>query len=151
MTMPSDASTTTAPPAGGQWRRPRVTRLLLILVLFVHAVLAAAQPVLAGFYLDGEFDAIGVHGIIGSTLSGWVMVQLVVAVLFWRPGHGPWWPAVATVALLFLEGVQVGMGYLGELAVHIPLGVAIVGGTVAMFVWSLVWRPRPPAAARGPR
>lgn len=149
MSMRSDVSTATAAPDEQRWRRPRVTRVLLILVLFVHAALAVAQPLLAGMYLNGEFDAIGVHGIVGSALSGWVMVQLLVAVLFWRPGRGPWWPALATAALLFLEGLQLGMGYSGQLAVHIPLGVAIVGGTVAMFVWSLVWRPTPPAAGGG--
>lgn len=140
MTTHSDATTAPAPPNRAE-RRPKVTRVLLIFVLFVHAVVAVAQPVSAGVYLNGEFDAIGIHGILGSALSAWVMVQLAVALLFWRPGHGPWWPAAATAVLFLLEGLQVGMGYTGQLAIHIPLGVAIVGGTVAMFVWSLVWRP----------
>jgi hypothetical protein len=136
----TDATAAAPPVATG--RRPRVTRALLIAVLGVHAAAAAAQPFLAGAYLSGQFDAIEIHGINGSLLAGWSILQIVVAVLFWRPGHGPGWPALATLVLFLAEGAQTGTGYTGQLGIHVPVGVAIVGGTVAMFIWSLVWRPK---------
>lgn len=125
----------------GSQRWPRATRALLIVVLFVHAGFAAAQPFFAGAFLSGSVDAIAVHSIIGNTLPGWCILQIPVTALFWWPGRGPWWPLLATVVLFVAESVQLGTGYAGALAAHIPLGVAIVATTVVMFVWSLVWRP----------
>jgi hypothetical protein len=141
MSTGTDATSVAAPI--DQVRRPRVTRALLVAVLGAHAVAAAAQPFLAGAYLSGQFDAIGLHGTNGSLMSAWCLLQFVVAVLFWRPGRGPGWPALATVAVFLAEGAQTGTGYAGQLGIHVPLGVAIVGGTVAMFIWSLAWRPKP--------
>lgn len=120
---------------------PTRTWMLLVIVLGLHAVSAAAQPMLAGAYLSGSVDAIDLHSIAGSSLVLVSLVQGVLAVLFWRRGGGPGWPALATVALLLAESVQLAMGYVRILAVHVPLGVAIVGTAVAMFWWSLLWRP----------
>lgn len=128
------------PPAAGRGRGP-VTRWLFRLVLGIHAVLAVAQPLLAGSYLSGNLDAIGWHATIGSSLLPLALLQLLAAVLFWWPGRGPWWPALATMALIVAEVTQVSAGYSRTLGLHIPLGVAIVGGSVALFVWSLRWRP----------
>jgi len=122
-------------------RRPRATRALLVTVLGIHAAAAVGQPFLAGAYLSGNVDAIDVHSVSGFMLSLVCLVQLVVAVLFWRPGGGPLWPVWATAVLFLAESVQIGMGFVRALAVHVPLGVAIVGAAVAMFWWSLVWRP----------
>jgi hypothetical protein len=44
-----------------------------------------------------------------------------------RPGRGPGWPAIASVGLLVAVVLQNVMGQAGLLAVHVPLGVAIVG------------------------
>ena len=69
------------------------------------------------------------------------MIQFAAAVLFWRPGRGPGWPALATAALFFAEGMQIGMGYTRVLAIHVPLGVAIVASLLALSVWVVRWRP----------
>ena len=122
---------------------PRKTRWLLVAVLFVHTVAVVAQPLLAGRYLSGDVDAMGAHSLNGTMLPGLSTLQIAAAALFWRPGRGPFWPVLASVALLLAEGVQIGMGYSRTLGVHIPLGVAIVTTTVGMFVWSLAWRPHP--------
>jgi hypothetical protein len=57
-----------------------------------------------------------------------------VAVLVWRPGRGPGWPALASLALLLAEEFQMGFGYARLLGLHVPLGVAIFGLTVVMVV-----------------
>ena len=149
MQPPQPTSTThPAPPPSGRPllapmppARPRVSRWVLTVVILVHAAVAGAQPVLAGSYFEGNVDAIVRHGLNGSLLPLLSMIQFGAAVLFWRPGRGPGWPALATAGLFFAEGIQIGMGYSRSLAIHIPLGVAIVDTLVAMAIWALTWRP----------
>lgn len=119
----------------------KAIRILFSGVLGMHAAMVVTQPFLAGMFLSGLVDAIQVHGIIGSALPAVGLLQIVTAVLLWRPGGGPLWPLQISSVLFLAEGFQVVMGYTGALGMHLPLGVAIVAGTVAMFIWSLVWRP----------
>ena len=117
-------------------RRPRVSLWFLRAALVLHAGLVCAQPILAGYFLSGEADAMNVHGPIGSSLWMVSMIQFVIAVLYWRPGGGRFWPAVVALVLLFAEFVQLTYGYLQNFAVHVPLGTAIVITVVMMTVWS---------------
>lgn len=117
-----------------------VTKWLVRLVFTGYAVLAAGQPVLAGSYLSGNVDAIGDHGRNGGLLMAVAMLAFLVALAHWLGGRGPAWPVAAVVVLFLLQGVQIGLGYEKTLAVHIPLGVTIVGLLVAMAVWA--WTPR---------
>jgi hypothetical protein len=117
-------------------RKPRVTLWMLRIVLLLHAGLVIAQPILAGYFLSGEADAIDVHSPIGSTLWMVAMLQFVVAVLYWRPGGGRLWPALVTLVLFFADFVQLVFGHLQNFAVHVPLGTAIVVTVVSMTVWS---------------
>ncbi|GAB2598977.1 hypothetical protein [Kribbella endophytica] len=117
-------------------KRPRVTLWMLRIVLLLHAGLVIAQPVLAGYFLSGEADAMDAHGPIGSTVWMVAMLQFVVAVLYWRPGHGRLWPALVTILLFLAEMTQMVFGYLQNFAVHVPLGTAIVVTVVALTIWS---------------
>ena len=125
-------------------KRPGASLWALRIVLLLHAGLVGMQPILAGYFLSGEADAMNIHGPIGSSLSIVSMLQFVVAVLYWRPGGGRPWPALLTVALLIAEVVQLAMGYAQNLAVHIPLGTAIVATVVTLTIWSFR-----PGARRG--
>jgi hypothetical protein len=49
------------------------------------------------------------------------------------------WVAAVCVLFYLAEGIQTGLGYSRSLGVHVPLGVAIVGGAVAVAAWS--WTP----------
>jgi hypothetical protein len=124
---------------------PGVTLVLLRSMLVLHAAAVVTQPVMAGMYLNGEVDAMNVHSPIGSTLWMITMLQILVALLYWRPGGGRLWPLLATVVLFFAEFTQMTLGHTRTLAVHVPLGVSIVVGVVLFTVWS--FRP----AARRPR
>lgn len=123
--------------------RTRITWAVLAVVLGIHAAAAVGQPILAGVYLNGELEAMSYHGTIGSSIVAVTMLGMAPAtLLFWLVGKGPWWYMVATVVLFFAEGLQIGMGYSRQFALHIPLGVFIVGMAVAMF-WNVVaWRVR---------
>ncbi|MFI5711850.1 hypothetical protein [Kribbella sp. NPDC051620] len=106
------------------------------MTLLLHAVLVAAQPILAGYFLSGEVDAMAWHGPIGSSLFLIAFIQLVAAILYWRPGRGRLWPALVTIGLIVAELTQVVFGYQQNFAVHVPLGTAIVITVLWMTVWS---------------
>ena len=148
------AGATPAParaPAPPPHPRLRATRWAFFAVVLVHTAVVGAQPVLAGSYFAGDVDAIAAHGLLGSLMPLFGMVQLVAAVLLLRPGRGPWWPVPATLALFLAEGIQVGMGHSRVLAVHVPLGVGVVSALVALSLWALLSRPRAPRAPRSSR
>jgi hypothetical protein len=112
---------------------PRFARPLRAIVL-LHAALILTQAVLAGQFLSGHETWLRVHETNAGIIQLIGLVQLVVAVLVWRPGGGPGWPALTSLALLLAEEFQIGFGYARLLALHVPLGVAIFGLTVALLV-----------------
>lgn len=119
-------------PVGG----PRATLWLLRVTATVQAALAVLQPVLAGWYLSGDYDALGVHDSNAGFLAFAVMGTFVGSLLYWLPGHGRGWPVLVPVALFAALVFQFGAGYNRELALHIPLGVGIVATSVLFAVWA---------------
>jgi len=114
------------PAPVGERRRPLARSMRLVLWLLAVSVLA--QAILAGLFLDGHDAWRDWHAANGMVLLPLLaLVQAVLAVLVWRPGHGPGWPAVASVGLLVAILLQSAMGQAGQLVVHVPLGVAIFG------------------------
>ncbi|GAB7192832.1 hypothetical protein NUM3379_35410 [Kineococcus sp. NUM-3379] len=146
-------STPARTPAAARPARtgPRTTRYLFTAVVALQAALACTQALLAGSYFAGDVDSIAAHSVIGSLLPLGAMLQFAAAVLLVRPGRGPWWPAPVSLLLFFAVGLQTGMGHGRVLAVHVPLGVGVVGALVALAVWSLLWRPGRRTAPGGPR
>lgn len=112
---------------------PTAARPLRAVVL-LHAALILAQAAFAGQFLAGDPAWVRVHELNGGIIHLVAFVQLVVAILVWRPGRGPGWPALASLALLLAEELQLGFGYARMLALHVPLGVAIFSLTVATLV-----------------
>ena len=119
-------------------RRPRVSLLLLRILVTAYLVAVLAQPVLAGLFLTGDVDAITVHGAIGSALAAFGMV-LIVATVAYVVRRGRLWVLPAAVVLFFATGLQVGMGYARTLQIHVPLGVAIATASILLAIW--VWSP----------
>lgn len=117
-------------------RRPRVTLWLLRITLVLHASLITAQPILAGYFLSGEVDAMDLHSPIGSSVFLLTMIQLLAAILYFFPGGGRWWPTLATAGLVVAEVAQLAFGHAQNFAVHVPLGTAIVITAIWMAVWS---------------
>lgn len=126
-----------------------VVRTLFRVVVVLHAAMALAQPVAAGAILQASTLGLAVHQAVGGVLLLVAFVQVPVAVLAWRPGRLPAWPVAVSVGLVVVETAQVALGATGVLAVHVPLGVAIVGAAVGLACWAV--RARPVArATRGP-
>ncbi|UXY18110.1 hypothetical protein N8I84_04750 [Streptomyces cynarae] len=138
------------PPAPGDGGRHSVRPWALVLfrtVVTCEAVLAVGQAVLAGSFLSGHYGALDLHAL-NATATGLVAVaQIVASALLWRPGGGPGWPALTGIALFGAEAGQIAMGYARVLAVHVPLGVAIIACTLLMLVWA--WRPDRSRRAEG--
>jgi len=105
----------------------------------VNLLAVLAQPVLAGLYLTGDVDAIGVHGLIGSLLVLIEFVVIVVALAYVLGGRGRLWVLPVAVLLFFAVSFQVAAGYTRELELHVPLGVTIVVASVLLAGW--VWTP----------
>lgn len=116
----------------------------LRLVAGVHAVAICLQPVFAGIYLNGSGAAMRMHEPIGLALTFTSLFQLLIATIWWRSGGRLLAPA-ATLLIMLGEGIQVAMGYTRQLAIHIPLGIALVAGAVAFAVWTTHQRVAVPA------
>ncbi|MDP9867130.1 MULTISPECIES: hypothetical protein [Streptosporangium] len=111
------------------------TVVVLRAVSALYGVAVLVQAVTAGQLLSG--GAAGAHGAGAAAVHLLGLAQLVVAVLLWRPGRGPGRPALASLVLLLAGFAQSALGGAGGTALHVPLGMALFGGVVAMTVW--VW------------
>jgi hypothetical protein len=125
---PASAPTATAAPDA-----PRP----LVYAAWVVPVVVLGQAVLAGqgWFVDGSL--FGLHGGLGH---GVLLVAAVVATFAWLVRTSRVVAIVATLVTLGLIA-QTGLGYAGrrgELAVasalHVPLGVALLGASVAVAV-----------------
>ncbi len=136
-------------PAGtARSGRPRLSLWLLRGVVTAFLVMVLAQPVLAGLFLTGDVDAIGVHGVIGSALAA-VGMGLVAVTLLYVLRRGRLWVLPVAALMFVATGLQIGLGYSRALQVHVPLGVAIVTAAALLAVWA--WSPsaaRPRGGAR---
>jgi branched-subunit amino acid transport protein len=104
-------------------------------VLGLLAVAVFAQAVLAGLFLDGGDSWRDWHAINGMlVLPLLALAQVVLAVLVWRGGYGSGWLTVASVGLLVALLVQNVMGMTSQVAVHVPLGLAIFGLVATLLV-----------------
>ncbi|GAA2794939.1 hypothetical protein [Kribbella solani] len=117
-------------------RRPRVSLQLLRITLVIHAILIIMQPIMAGYFLAGNVDAMDTHSAIGTSLWLIAFIQTVIAGCYALAGGGRFWPLIVSAVLTIAEFVQLTYGYLQDFAVHIPLGTALVTTVVWMTVWS---------------
>jgi hypothetical protein len=104
------------------------------MVAWLHAVAICAQSVFAGIYLNGSPGGLRMHEPTGLAIVFLGLAQLLVATIWWR-GGGQWQAVVVSLLIWVGEVAQVVMGYSRQLAIHIPLGIALVATAVAFAVW----------------
>jgi hypothetical protein len=119
----------------------RPTWWALRVMVTVHLLVVVAQPVLAGRFMAGDYEMLDLHGTIGTVVAVVGMVLVPVAVLCWRPGGGPVWPAWSALGVAVADVVQTFLGFSREIGLHVPLGVGIVVASALLTV--AVWRPEP--------
>lgn len=110
------------------------------------AVLAVAQPVLAGGFLSGYYDALTAHLIAGIGMVVVAVVQVGVAVFLRRAGG----PDIVRMSLYLplMLAAQAALGMFHLLVLHIPLGVLMVTGATRLA--ASAWRtPLPGRAGAG--
>jgi hypothetical protein len=100
----------------------------------LHAVLICLQPIFAGIYLDGSPEGLRMHEPTGHVLVYLGLAQLLAAIIWWRTG-GRWIAPVVSLLIVTGEVFQVVVGYSRQLAIHIPLGITLVAGTIAFAFW----------------
>lgn len=105
------------------------------LVLLLLTAVLASQPITMGLYLSGRYPMIDLHRTLGSGVAAVALLSAALAVAYAVTG-GRVWVVPVSVALFLAVGFQIGAGYERNLAVHLPLGVAVVGGAVALAGWS---------------
>jgi hypothetical protein len=143
MTLDSTATLGDRPAADAP--RPAGVRAMRV-ALRLLAVAVFAQAVFAGLFLDGGDGWIGWHAVNGMlVLPLLALIQVALAVRVWRRDRGPGQLAAASGGLLLAILVQGALGESGQVAVHVPLGVAILGlvGTLLACARTLT---RPPTA-----
>ncbi|MEV0219528.1 hypothetical protein [Streptomyces sp. NPDC050704] len=139
--MASRPGVTTA-RLGAKPTRPvrRWPLVLLRVCTCVLLLLTLAQPVLAGMFITGDTDLLDLHALNATLVSTMSWLTVAAAVTLWRPGGGPAWPIGLTLLVAGLVEAQSGFGYARDLALHIPLGVALVAGLTAQTYWVFAHR-----------
>ncbi|HVM65250.1 MAG TPA: hypothetical protein VMU14_10340 [Acidimicrobiales bacterium] len=99
------------------------------------------QALLAGQFLSGAYRALDLHRANAFLAEVMVVISAVGAFVDARARGGPRWPPLVCTGLVVAVGVQIRLGLNRELAVHIPLGVAIIA-TAALLLQE-AWRTSP--------
>lgn len=135
------AATAGAAVRGGRGWTVGITAFRILASLEVLAILGQATT--AGQFIGGDSAMRAIHGSGAMVVMLVALLELVAGVLVWRPGHGRWWPAAVSLLVLVLGIVQSSLGGAGVVAVHVPLGVAMLG--IAVWLASWAWSARRPA------
>lgn len=114
----------------------------------LHTALLCAQPLLIGMFLSGDFSKLEAHAAVGGVILVTGVMQVVGAVAAWRLSRWSAWPISISAAMVVAETAQLAAGYTRQLALHVPLGVGLVGAGLALAVWA--WRPRRRAPSATP-
>jgi hypothetical protein len=130
-------SSTSAPPGWIVWS--------LRVLATAHLAGVLGQAALAGLFVTGDVDLLEWHRNNAGFTHVLLYLQLVAAILLWRPARGPGWPALAGLGLVAAETAQVGLGQARMIALHFPLGMTIFGLSAVFTVWT--WRSLRTAAA----
>lgn len=115
-------------------RAQRGFRIVFAWTAAIHGLLVIAQPFTAGISLDFGAPALNWHGTTANTIVSLGAIQVILAILAWRPGRMPWTVPVLATTLFAGELWQLAAGYGAEFTVHIPLGVGLVAGSVILAV-----------------
>jgi hypothetical protein len=102
-----------------------------------HVLGVFTQAAFAGLMLGGNDLAANLHGLTGRLLVPLALIQLSVSVAMKVKRRCPTWLVAANVVILAAEVVEVTVGYGHNMAIHVPLGMAIFGGLLRQLFWSV--------------
>lgn len=111
----------------------------LRIAVWLQCLAVVAQSVFAGGMLDSQSWGYPGHQLGANVVHVLGAIQLIIAILYWRPARGPGWPALASLAILLAGFVQSAIGGSSVLAVHVPLGVMLA----ILLSWMVIWTAVP--------
>ncbi|MCU1642007.1 MAG: hypothetical protein JWN03_2282 [Nocardia sp.] len=95
------------------------------------------QAMFAGRFMSGSYRALDAHSLNGLILG---VISLLLTIAFgiaWRSG-APSWTFWTSLGLTLACGIEIMLGHKAILAIHVPLGVLIIAGFLALLVQA--WR-----------
>lgn len=132
------ASMATGEEAGTEPRRRKNNlRTVLIAIAGLHAALVLLQGVFAGNSMAGDDAAMRIHQVIGTQVLYPVAIgQAILGGVLWRRKELSVAYPLLSVVVVLAEGAQIGFGFTDQVAIHVPLGVALFGATIALLMMS---------------
>ena len=109
--------------------------LRLVLVVTVLAMLI--QATFAGRLLGGDALALKLHEATAKILVLLACGQMSLAIALRTKARCPLWILLASGTLLAAEVLEFAAGHVHNVALHVPLGVAIFGGALRQLFWSM--------------
>ncbi|MBB6171875.1 hypothetical protein HNR23_001935 [Nocardiopsis mwathae] len=107
----------------------------LRLTALLHAALLLVEFVTAGRLIIQDYSALPLHSMGAVAVHIAAGLQVLAAVLLWRPGGGPLWPTAVSAAAL---GAGIAQAYFGSarmLDLHVPMAMLVV----ILVTWVLAW------------
>jgi hypothetical protein len=106
-------------------------------VVLINLLVIFTQFGLAGQILGGRGSAVTIHGFTGVLLVLIALVQAALSIGLKANRIGPTWLVVANVGIIVAEVIEAACGHFHNLALHVPLALAIFGGVMRQFFWAV--------------
>lgn len=132
-------------PATAPVNKRGVLQRIFGIVAIIHAVMVVIQPITAGMSMDGDTFALDLHYWNGMSIMTVAVIQLILGVLWFKPGGGPSRAITISLVLLALEVAQFLIGDSGHMAIHLPLGIILLFGVLGLIRMSFRDYPAPGA------
>lgn len=113
---------------------PRGWQLLLRAITTLVTLDGLAQAMFAGRFMAGSYDGLDAHSLNGMIVAAGMLVMTACFAAAWRFGQATGQTVLRCVVLTIVSGVEIAVGHKEILAVHVPLGVALIAGLAAMTV-----------------
>ncbi|MEX2588542.1 MAG: hypothetical protein WD602_11220 [Actinomycetota bacterium] len=129
--MSSNKRAAAQPPSGNR------LGTVLKVVAALHAALVLLQAVFAGNFMAGDDAAMRIHQVLGTQVLYPIAIgQAILGTVLWRRKELSLAYPLLAAAVVLAEGAQIGLGFTGRTALHVPLGVALFGATTALLLMS---------------
>lgn len=103
----------------------------------VNLLTMLVQAAFAGRMLGGDGLSATLHEFTAKILVLIGVAQVILMLIAWRNRQGPFGLVLANVGILLAEILEFALGHFHQVAFHVPLGLAIFGGTVRQVLWAM--------------
>lgn len=105
--------------------------------LTLNVLTMLIQAAFAGRMLGGDGRALNLHEATAKILVLLACGQVLLASALRVKARCPLWVPLASAGLLAAEVLDFAAGHYHNVALHVPLGVAIFGGALRQLLWSM--------------